>query len=251
MAKQTLLEMVKDILSTMDSDNVNSISDTIEATQVARIIRNIYDNYISTEVIPETYQLTNLQALGDVDKPSHMKFPSNTINVEWIKYNIRKSGETRDNFKELEYRTPYEFVQLLSSRDPSDTNIKTVTGVDNSKLFIRTDKYPDYYTSFDNEYIVFDSYDSAVDSTLQEVKTLAFLSRYETFLLEDSFVPNLADTFFPMLLEEARSTAHVTLKTQLNEKAEQWANRTRNSYDKSKYKIRKANQTTLVNYGRK
>ena len=40
--KLTLLEMVQDILSSMDSDEVNSITDSTEALQVARIIRDSY-----------------------------------------------------------------------------------------------------------------------------------------------------------------------------------------------------------------
>jgi len=38
MAKKTVLDMVQDILSDMESDEVNSISDTTEALQVAQII---------------------------------------------------------------------------------------------------------------------------------------------------------------------------------------------------------------------
>lgn len=40
--RKTLLEMVQDILSEMDSDEVNSINDTVEAEQVATIIKNCY-----------------------------------------------------------------------------------------------------------------------------------------------------------------------------------------------------------------
>ena len=38
--KRTLLEMTQDILSAIDADEVNSIDDTVEATQVATIIKN-------------------------------------------------------------------------------------------------------------------------------------------------------------------------------------------------------------------
>jgi hypothetical protein len=41
-AKMTLLEIVQDVLNDMDSDEVNSISDTVEATQIANICRSVY-----------------------------------------------------------------------------------------------------------------------------------------------------------------------------------------------------------------
>ena len=44
MAKMTLLAMVQDILNDMDGDEVNSISDTVEAEQVAQIIKTTYDS---------------------------------------------------------------------------------------------------------------------------------------------------------------------------------------------------------------
>ena len=40
--KFTLLEMVQEILSDMDSDEVDSIEDTVEAEQVATIVRSTY-----------------------------------------------------------------------------------------------------------------------------------------------------------------------------------------------------------------
>ena len=40
--KYTLLEIVQEILSDMDSDEVNSIDDTVESQQVASIVRSAY-----------------------------------------------------------------------------------------------------------------------------------------------------------------------------------------------------------------
>ena len=46
MAKLTLLEMTQDIMSDMDSDEINSINDSVEALQVAQIIKTTYYNII-------------------------------------------------------------------------------------------------------------------------------------------------------------------------------------------------------------
>ena len=42
--KRTLLEMVQSILSDMDSEDVNAVSDTLEAQQVASVIEDTYYN---------------------------------------------------------------------------------------------------------------------------------------------------------------------------------------------------------------
>ena len=51
--KRTLLSMVQSILSDMDSEDVNAISDSIEAQQVASVIEDTYFNLVSARDIPE------------------------------------------------------------------------------------------------------------------------------------------------------------------------------------------------------
>jgi uncharacterized membrane protein len=58
--KMTLLEMVQNILSDMDSEEINSISDSNEAEQIAKVIENTYFNLISTRIIPEHAQTIKL-----------------------------------------------------------------------------------------------------------------------------------------------------------------------------------------------
>ncbi len=47
--KYTLLEIVQEILSDMDSDEVNSIDDTTESEQVATIVKSTYLSMMLTE----------------------------------------------------------------------------------------------------------------------------------------------------------------------------------------------------------
>ena len=44
--KTTLLQLVQSILSDMDSEEVNGISDTIEAKQIASVIEDTYYNLL-------------------------------------------------------------------------------------------------------------------------------------------------------------------------------------------------------------
>mgnify|MGYP000149502562 CR=1 FL=1 len=56
---------------------------------------------------------------------------------------------------------------------------------------------PSFYTSFDDEHIVMDSYKSSVETTLQNSKTQAYGVVYPTFTISDTFTPDLDDTLFP------------------------------------------------------
>ncbi len=51
-----------------------------------------------------------------------------------------------------------------------------------------------------------------MDTTLQTSKTLCYGQIIPTFTLEDSFIPDLDDTQFPLLLNEAKAIAFVELK---------------------------------------
>jgi len=93
------------------------------------------------------------------------------------------------------------------------------------KLIIKTNQPPQYWTSFDDEYVILDSYQIAMESTLQSSKSLitAYIEpKWDTL---DTFVPDLPPEAFAMLTEEAKSTAFFAMKEEVNQKAEAKAQR--------------------------
>jgi hypothetical protein len=91
MAKLTLLEMTQDIMSDMDSDEINSINDSVEALQVAQIIKTTYYNIIDGKDYAFLYELFQMDASGTATRPTHMSLPEDVIDLKWIKYNCRTS----------------------------------------------------------------------------------------------------------------------------------------------------------------
>jgi len=73
--------------------------------------------------------------------------------------------------------------------------------------------------------VVFDSYDIAVDDTLQESKVQAQGYVFPLWTTSDSFIPDLPEEAFTLLLEEAKSRASLKLKQVQDVKAEQEAGR--------------------------
>ena len=78
--------MVQSILSSMGSDEVNSISDTAESLQVADIIKQTYMNMLGRYDLPQHNQMFQLQASINPASPVLMTFPPGVTRIEWLKY---------------------------------------------------------------------------------------------------------------------------------------------------------------------
>lgn len=219
MAKLTVLEIVQDILNSMDSDEVNSINDTLEATQVAQIVKTTYYNIIDGKDYQHLYQLFQPDTSGVSATPTKVKLPQTVIDVRFVKYNKRTLTDTKDRVEKVTYKTPEEFLDIVNARNSAASNVTVVS--DTVSLNIFTDAAPTYYTSFDGEYLILDSYDSEVDSTIQSSKFQCYGRVRPTFTISDSFIPDLPEQMFSYLLNEAKATAFVDLKQTQNPKAEQ------------------------------
>jgi hypothetical protein len=249
MAKMTLLEMVQDIMSDMDSDEINSINDTVEALQVAQIIKSTYYNIIDGRDFPFLYETFQLESSGTNTRPTHMGLPETIIDLKTINYNCRKLTDTKDKYKEILYKTPEDFLYILNQRNSSESKVTTVTDTTGISLLIYNDRSPQYFTSFDDDNLVFDSYDSAVNTTLVAAKTQCHGKRSVAFTLLDTFTPDLPVQMFTYLLAEAKSTAFLTLKQMANQKAEQVSISQKRRMSQDAWRLK--NGITYPNYGRK
>lgn len=245
----TVLDMTQKILSAMDSDEVNSINDTLEATQIAEVIESTYYNIISGKDWPHLFELFQLTASGDNTKPTHMSLPDTYLEIKWLKYNKRNSTDTKDKFEDVIYKDPEEFINLLNVRDETESNVTEVTDASGIVLKILNDIAPTYYTSFDNENIIFDSYDSGVNTTLISSKTQCYGKKEPTFTLSDSFVPDLPVAMFSYLLNESKATCFVEMKQTQNPKAEQHSITQRRRLSQDVWRL--AGGIKYPNYGRK
>ena len=245
----TLLDIVQDIMSDMDSDEINSISDTAESLQVAQIVKTTYYNIIDGKDFPWMYELFQLNTSGTTSRPTHMSLPEDIIDLKWIKYNNKKSTDTKNKLEKVIYKTPEDFINIVDSRDSSSSNISVITDPSDITINIYTDRGPMYFTSFDDETLVFDAYDSAKETNLTNSNTQVYGKRSVTFTLSDSFTPDLPVQMFSYLLNEAKSTAFLTLKQMANQKAEQQSVSQRRRMSQEAWKI--TNGITYGNYGRK
>lgn len=223
--KMSLLDMVQDILSDMDADEVNSIDDTYEAGQVAQIIKSTYYAMIDSRNWPHTKRAITFDSSSDIDLPTHMKVQENLKELVFVNYNKAKLSDTRKRYEKVKYLDGDSFLRLLNVRNDTQDNIDIIIDPTGIELMIQNDKAPQYYTSFNDVDIVFDSYDNEVDSTLQSSKIQAQGYIIPGWSYLDDFIPDLPDEAFTALLEEAKSRAMFKLKQTQDIKAEQESTR--------------------------
>jgi len=237
MPKQTLLEITQDILSDMDGDEVNSINDTPDSLQVAGIVKSsFYDLIDSKDSWPHLRSLMSLDASGDLTKPTHMRLPETVKSLELIKYNKVKTGETRTKFQDIHYKYPDEFLYIVNNYNIDDDSVQSVSDHSGVTFAIKNNQAPSYWTSFDDDWIVFNSFDSAVDASLQSSKTQCVAYRSPAWSLADDFTPDLPDEAFSRLLAEAKAACFSRLKQLTDNKAEQQAIRQRNAMSRKSWR---------------
>lgn len=335
--QMTLLDLTQNILSSLSSDEVNSISDTVESSQVATIIKNKYFDIINRVDLPEHDQFIQLDPSLDSSIPVEMFVPDGVAQIKWLKYfnsnandNVTSGGHdinedivsssnwsttststntiafglvtftvassglpvvTGQNVQaangvnlmtgtvisyigtQLILNITYivgagtfstwviqtvssnpvpgyqyvtilpvkQFVDMVNAFNPENSNIASFEFNDNVNgfpgnyvFYYKTDRQPNYCCILSNYNIIFDSYDSTQDSTLQASKSMAWGRVIPEFLMEDSFIPNLDDEQFTLLLNEAKALAYFELKQSVHPKAEQEIKRGWSSIQKNK-----------------
>lgn len=231
MAKLTNLELVQNILSSMDSDNVNSISDTEEAQQVQTVLKEVYNNIISRrrwEFLKKTRQLENV---SDVTRPNKMKIPDNVTRVECFQWQTRDVVDVDHKpWKELRYLAPCDFIRHVQSRDVEQLKIQDrvleVVNDDLVSIPMITDQEPQYWTSFDDVHIYMDNFihDNPLTTAIAE-RTSVDVTQQQLWRDGDTEIQFLPPEMFPLLLAEAKSTCWLNFKGASNAKAEQVASR--------------------------
>lgn len=238
MIKKTLLELVQNILSAMDSDEVNSIGDTIEALQVAEVVKETYEDITVGVDIPGLEGLVSFDGIQDLNRPNVLKLRDDTEKIDWIRYNNEP----------LEYLTPESFVRRMHSINRNDMdNVQVV-----DRILIRNDSQPKFYTSFNDLELFLESYNKLEGATVHESRTQAWGKKFAKFLMEDSFIPLLPAPMFARLLAEAKATCFVNFKQTANSKEEQKARRQLVRGQNDLYRTgSKTAQDRLPNYGKR
>lgn len=229
----TLLQIVDSVLNDMDGDEITSITDTTESKQVASIAEDVYFALLAEHRIPAVRGLFAL-TVTDANTPAAMQIPATANSVDWIMFDARTAEGASDakTWVDVPFKEPEVFIAQVMARSDQDDNVDemsdaTITG--GVPLLVLNDRAPRMYTSFDDDYLIFDAYDSDIDTFLPAAKTLAYGIKEPTFTQSDSFTPDLDSSLFPLYLAEVKIHCMNKLGEKQDFKDEQLSKRLRNA----------------------
>lgn len=214
MATKTVLEYVQACLSTMDSDLVDSISETAEASQVANLLSDCYYELLNRQEWAFLKSPVTLTALADVAKPTSFTLPAGVRRLTKVWYNVSTDGGNER--RELKWVDPEVFLTTYGG-GAEGTNKLLVTEGSQLQFYVRTDKMPTVYTTFDEKRIHCDSYDSTIDTTLVSAKVSAYGVIIPEFDILDGFTPLLPEHMVPLLQATLNATSHLYFKQQVSQ----------------------------------
>lgn len=246
---KTLLEITQNILSDMSGDQVDSITDTEESEQVARIIISTFDAIVSRTEWPKHKKLLTLVPYTDSSKPNYMKLPDAVKAVVSVFYDKHKLGETRKLYQEVKYKNPEDFLRYINVRNSDNTNVETVVDESGIELLVMNNQAPLYYTSFDDVTLIFDSYDTSVESTLQANKFQITAYVLPSLAFDNNAIPDLPLDAESLLVEEATSRCQFKVAEVQDLKAEQEANRQKRAISRKAWRVN--SNRRWPDYGRK
>lgn len=224
---RTVLEFVQDILSYMEADIVNDINDTEESEMVLTVLENTFYDIVDEFQFPHTHLNFQLYPSGTASQPTHMTLPAGISRVEEVWYNKLDSAGDPTNYETVTYLEPKDFMSLINARDSSDSDTDKITDDSGVTFLVLNDRNPTYWTSFDDETFVFDSYDSSLDSWLQNSKTWCLGWKRPTWENKNTHKPDIPQYLEQYLFNEACSIAFVNYNQVANQKVEQRAQRNR------------------------
>lgn len=252
MAKDTLLEIVQAILSDIDGDEVNSISDTVESDQVARVVRNEFYDIVDNYDIEHVKTLSKLQATSS-STPTAMTRPEGFHQIEWVKYDKRISSGDSPDFEYINYLQPAEFLDLCHRRTASDTDVSQMTLSGSTHVLnIKNDIAPTYWTILEGyDELIFDSYNSSLETNLQASKSLVYGIQRPTLALSDTAVPDLPQNLMQLLKNRARAFCFDTMKDGVTREVDRRRRNSEVRQQRLRHVLKPYKDRTGPDYGRK
>ena len=216
----------------MDSDAVSTYNETIESEQIALTAQEQYMELATYQRVPQFEQLTKLITPGSTPTGSILNIPALATDVYDIRYRHIDSNDNT-TYRAMKFLSKTDFLNQQLDLKVGEDNVEENTLSNGVKIPFRTDKSPEYYTTFDDETIVFDSIDSIAEggNSIDGDNSLAIAYIIPEFELEDNFIPDLPIKLFPQYLDMIKEVNSYEQRQFGNEirtkKAERQSNRNR------------------------
>tara|TARA_R110001592_G_scaffold255311_1_gene518837 strand:- start:159 stop:908 length:750 start_codon:yes stop_codon:yes gene_type:complete len=139
--KLTLLEIVQDMLTATDSENVTSVGHSEDAGMCVNIANREFERLISKFRWRHTRAFSKLEVTSVANE---MTLATNAVAI--------KPDSVYYSDARIEFMDEEDFLAFTITRNTSETNI-----IDSNNIKIYNDRDPQFYTSFNDETLVFDA----------------------------------------------------------------------------------------------
>ena len=246
--KLTLLQVINFYMDHVDGFRISTIDDGIESQQVASIAEKVFYD-LNNDIFGNSHleSLVQLESLADSTKPNYLRLPdeASSIKHDTVMYDI-SSDAANIEMKEIDYIAPLDFLDLIGKKKASTSN-QIVTDFGGYRMTIDNDTAPQYYTSFNDEHLVFDSFNSSVDSTLQSSKSGVITQLQRSFTQSDTYVIDFPEWFHTTYLNQVMAEASAALR---EEPLPTIARMARLGIIKARKKNRMGEREHTIDYGR-
>jgi hypothetical protein len=243
MTQRTILELVQDIGRSIGSDEIDSLDETTESDDILNFLIMAFDEVIQRrdwEFARNRVRVLDAREAGDT-QINRLKIPTDIMQLSELVLRYRSPTDSRDEvFKELVYLAPYDFLEHVQQLNENDSNVDTILNTDGVSMLIRNDADPTYYTSFDEQYIWFDAYDSSrgTGNIAGDAIILGTILPTVDWTNEAAFLP-VPERVERLILEEAIQLCSVRLRQVPDPIAARNANRQFNRLRESEARVNK------------
>ncbi len=247
MTKRTILKLVQDLGAGINSDEIDTLDETIEATDIATLLSQTLQEVLDRktwEFMKGKVRQLDARAGGSTELNT-LTIPTDVTRITCLKYR-----DNNDKFRELTYMQACEFIELVQSRDATESNITAIDNADGVALNVDTTVAPQYWTSFDEETITFDAYDSTsgTGNLIADSVIIADVMPVTDFT-DPVAVLNIPERMETLVFNEALVTCNYRLRQIRDPRADRIARRQGISLRENEHKTKKDKK--VIRYGRR
>ena len=211
--KTPLLTLVQDILEAMNSDPVDTSDETEESRQVTRICQDVFYDLQSIREWPHKAEVIQLTASGDINQPTRMQLPIDVHELISVRYDKQILTDTEARYAEVHFLDPEVWLKRSLELVLDNDNVTEIIDDVQGFLYrVMNDRSPNYYTSFDDDYIWFDNFDSSIENTLQSSKTIIRAFVATSFSQTDTFEPDVPNKDWALYKNTCLDRAYAEIK---------------------------------------
>ena len=220
MAKRTILQLVSQLGEGIESDEIESLNETIEASDIANILEQTYKEILNRktwEFMKGHIRQLEASTLG----ANVLTIPADVLKVEKITYK-----DSNGFFVDVTYLSAEDFMMIVQARNTANDNTIAIVNAAGVSINVRTDATPLYWTSFDEATVTFDAYDTALGiENLPTDSVIISDVMPVTDFTDPLAVLNIPERMETLVFNEALSTCNYRLRQTADPRTDRIARR--------------------------